>query len=92
MLDLIRAQPYAIKHAVEEEALDCEFELRRSFDIYLDEQDGGSAAAGFKDSINAGQRWTKEVGHVLQQHIDQVSSLPTSSIDVMPALYNEAGL
>lgn len=86
VLDLVRAQPYAIKQVVEEEALDCEFELRRSFDIYLDERDGESAENGFKNSINAGQRWTNEVGHVLHQHTDQVSSLPTSRINIVPAM------
>ena len=72
VLDLVRAQPYAIKQAVEEEALDCEFELRRSFDIYLDGTDGEAAEKGFEGCFNAVQRLTKEVGHVLRQHTDQV--------------------
>lgn len=73
VVDLIREQPYAIKHAVEAEKLDCEFELRRSFDVFIDANEAERNAKLFQGSLKAGQKWTRETDSVGEKFAEQVS-------------------
>ena len=72
IVDLMSDQPYAIKQAVESEALDCEFELRRSYDVFLDEADAGQAQSDFEASLKAGERWTKRRDLLRSNNVEQV--------------------
>lgn len=69
-------QIYALKGVVEKEALDCEFELRRSFDVFLEAEEAKEVADRFRSSLKAGQRWTRQIDMIDEQYAEQVSSKP----------------
>ena len=70
--DQVCEQIYAIKHAVETESLDCEFELRRSYDVFLAEAESEQARQEFEKCLKAGHRWTKDVSFVGREFAEQV--------------------
>jgi hypothetical protein len=71
--DLLTANIYALKDVVETEELDCEFELRRSYDVFIDEDDAEKAREGFKAALKARQRWTRDVDLIEGKHVEQAS-------------------
>lgn len=75
-------QVYAVKHLVETEGLDCEFELRRSFDVFIDPSEAERVKERFKANLKEGRRWTRYIDLVDERHAEQVglpvvSSLPS---------------
>lgn len=70
---LVHDQIYALKEVVEREGLECEFELRRSFDVFLDEGEAEKARVAFERCRKEGQSWTKEVEWVGKEFVEQVS-------------------
>ena len=71
-MQLVSDQIYAIKRTVEAEGLDCEFELRRSYDVFQDETEAEQACLAFQDSLQAGQKSTKEVDFIGEEFAEQV--------------------
>ena len=65
-------QIYAIKDVVEREGLECEFELKRSFDVFLTEAEAEKAREEFEGCRREGQRWTREVDWVGREFVEQV--------------------
>jgi len=63
----------AIKQLIETEGLDCDFELRRSFDVVHDAQEAEEAKERFRASVKAGHRWTRERDLVEERYVEQVS-------------------
>lgn len=73
---------YALKNIVESEGLDCEFEMRRSFDVSLDEGDAQQARARFRHALKDDQEWTKDVDLAQNRYVEQVrprSTIPRPS-------------
>ncbi|KAF1967437.1 FAD dependent oxidoreductase [Bimuria novae-zelandiae CBS 107.79] len=64
-----------LKQVVEDEELDCELEIRRSFDVQLDNTELASLKEIFDKSRKAGHMWTKDVGFALPQFLEQVTSI-----------------
>ncbi|KAK5113618.1 hypothetical protein LTR85_010847 [Meristemomyces frigidus] len=73
-------QVYAVKHVVETEGIDCEFELRRSFDVFIDPQEAEEAKRRFKSSLKAGRNWTRYVDLVNEKHVEQVTSIKGAKV------------
>jgi glycine/D-amino acid oxidase-like deaminating enzyme len=65
----------SLKQVAEDEELDCELEIRRSFDVQLSDDDATSLEDVYEASRKAGHTWTKEVGFALPQHLEQVTSI-----------------
>ncbi|KAI6833520.1 FAD dependent oxidoreductase [Hortaea werneckii] len=68
-------QKYAMKECVEREKLDCEFEMRRSFDVFLDEGEAKEAKAWFRQCLKEGHEWTHECDWIDEKHVEQVTSV-----------------
>ena len=68
-------QKYAIKGCVEREELDCEFEMRRSFDVFLDEGEAKEAKSWFQQCLKEGHEWTHECDLVDEKHVEQVCEI-----------------
>jgi glycine/D-amino acid oxidase-like deaminating enzyme len=64
-----------IKCIVEEEGLDCEFELRRSFDVQLDPEESTRLKKVYEESRKAGSLWTKNTAYVEKRIVEQVTSI-----------------
>ncbi|KAJ4293540.1 hypothetical protein N0V90_008823 [Kalmusia sp. IMI 367209] len=64
-----------LKDIVEEEELDCEFEMRRSFDVQLHDEDSTSLKEVYQKSRKAGHTWTKDVGWAPSGYVEQVTSI-----------------
>ena len=73
MAQFVNDQIYAIKQTVEKEELDCEFELRRTLDVFLDAEEAEAVAEEFRASLRAGHRWTREVDLIGKKFAEQVS-------------------
>ena len=58
----VKAQIYALKDVIEREHIDCEFELRRSYDVFKSESDARDIEASWKrEFLDKGYEWTKDV-------------------------------
>ena len=66
-------QIYAIKQTVEREGLDCEFELRRSFDVFQVNAEADFVRKQFRESLQEGLRWTRERDLIEEDMVQQVS-------------------
>ncbi|OQO03359.1 hypothetical protein B0A48_11617 [Cryoendolithus antarcticus] len=67
-------QIQALKHVVEEEDLDCEFELRRSYDVFLDPDDAATVRKEFRKAAKEGQEWTRSRILIEDRHLEQTST------------------
>lgn len=77
--DLVMNQIYAIKDAVESEDLDCEFELRRSYDVFIDGGEAEDIRREFQTCLKAGHPWTRDFIFVDERHAEQVSASTVAS-------------
>ncbi|KAK6431847.1 hypothetical protein LTR95_011989 [Oleoguttula sp. CCFEE 5521] len=68
-------QIQALKHVVGEEDLDCEFELRRSYDVFLDPEEAATVRKQFQAAVKEGQEWTRSRSLVEGKHLEQITSL-----------------
>ncbi|EMC97688.1 hypothetical protein BAUCODRAFT_130769 [Baudoinia panamericana UAMH 10762] len=71
----VDAHVYAIKHAVEAEGLDCEFELRRSYDVFVDREEAPSMKTKFSSALEAGHAWTKYRDFIDGDMAEQVTAI-----------------
>lgn len=91
--DLVLENIYATKQTVEREDIDCEFELRRSFDVFIDEAESEEIWQEYESCLKAEERWTKDVSFWGKDHAEQVrrdpfrENLPTNA-DVCPGDLN----
>lgn len=69
----VREQPYALKKVVEVEGLECEFELRRTIDAVLREEDAKEKKRQFLECLEKGYRWTWDTSMVEARYAEQVS-------------------
>ena len=67
-LNFSRAHVYAIKKVVEEEEIDCEFELRRSYDVFCNDGEAEAAVQYVRNRQSAGQQWTDDGGVITFYH------------------------
>ena len=69
----VNEQIYALKDVVEREGLDCEFELRRSYDVFLDDLEAQNVKSQFRASLAAGHKWTRDRWLIDEDMVEQVS-------------------
>jgi hypothetical protein len=68
----VKAQQYHMKDAVDRENLDCEFEMRRTYDVYTDEQDAKEAEELYRTAITEGHQWARDLDFVGGEFVEQV--------------------
>ena len=61
-----------MKDAVDREDLDCEFEMRRSYDVYIDEGDAKEAEKLYRTAIREGHQWARDFDFVGEEFAEQV--------------------
>lgn len=79
-LNFSRAHVYALKKVVEEEGIDCEFELRRSYDVFCNDGEAEAARQYVRASQSAGRQWTDDVALVEAKLVEQVNTEERMSI------------
>lgn len=67
-----KAQQYHMKDAVDRENLDCEFEMRRTYDVYIDEKDAKEAEELYRTAIIEGHQWARDLDFVGGEFVEQV--------------------
>jgi len=72
VLNSLHAHVYALKKVVEEEGLDCEFEMRRSYDVFCNDDEAEAARQYVRACQQAGQQWTDDVDFVEEKFAEQV--------------------
>jgi hypothetical protein len=76
----VAAQQYSLKDTVYREALNCEFEMRRSYDVYIDEKDAKEAEKLYRTAIKEGHQWARDLDFVGPEFAEQVYQfIPLSS-------------
>ncbi|KAK8021646.1 FAD dependent oxidoreductase [Apiospora arundinis] len=70
---LVRAQIVALKDLVETEELDCEFELRRSYDVFLHADEAREMEAKWHECLQKGYTWTREHDFVGERFAERVT-------------------
>jgi hypothetical protein len=73
------AQQYHMKDAVDREGLDCEFEMRRSYDVHIDEEDAKQAEELYRTAMREGYPWARDLDFVGPEFVEQVCRLVHSS-------------
>ena len=73
--DYVRAQIYAIKDIVEQEGLDCEFELRRSYDVFLSNDKRSTLKHRWDEAVKRGDRWTRERDFIDTKSAERLTSI-----------------
>lgn len=79
-LNFSRKHVYALKKVVEEEGLDCEFELRRSYDIFCNDGEAEAARQYVRASQWAGKQWSEDVDFIEAKFAEQVSNVQRKTI------------
>ncbi|ROV98332.1 hypothetical protein VMCG_07157 [Cytospora schulzeri] len=76
MARFVKAQIYALKEAVEKEHINCEFELRRSYDVFKSEDDAREMEAAWRrDYLGNGYEWTGDVHWVGPDFAERLASV-----------------
>lgn len=70
------AQRHALQAIAEEENIDCEFQVRRSFDIFFDEAHAAELKAWLAARKEDGVSWLKDTQWVEGPHLDRVRITP----------------
>jgi len=73
--DLVSEQIYALKDVVEKEGLDCEFELRRSYDAFIDSAEAEGIRKDFQSALGKDQKWTRDVALIGETNAEQVRTV-----------------
>lgn len=74
-----------LKRVVEEEKLDCEFELRRTFDVYIDPEDAKQAEQLYYKGVEKGYSWTNDRDFVPESRAEQVWTANDHFVNVYAA-------
>jgi glycine/D-amino acid oxidase-like deaminating enzyme len=77
-----------LKTIVDNEGLaeECEFELRRSFDVFQDREEFEQVKSCYNDAVRKGEAWTRGRSVVGAEHVKQVTSIQ----DAVGAFSSEA--
>ncbi|KAF1348261.1 FAD dependent oxidoreductase [Lizonia empirigonia] len=73
--DYVERVMFELKSIVEEEGLECEFELRRSYDVFTDASEAEDIHAWYEDARKKGEAWTRNVSWIGEQHAEQLASI-----------------
>jgi hypothetical protein len=66
-----------MKEVVDRENIDCEFEMRRSYDVYIDEADAKAAEELYRIAMREGYPWARDLDFVGGEFVEQVYSYTT---------------
>lgn len=72
IVTFIRANIYAVKRVIEKEKLEAESELRRSFDVSLDEEDAKEVKKEFEEQLESEFPLTEDLGYVGEEFAERV--------------------
>ncbi|KAI5241295.1 FAD dependent oxidoreductase [Aureobasidium subglaciale] len=82
----VSAQKYHMKDAVDREELDCEFEMRRSYDVYVKEEEAREAEQLYRAAVKEGHAWVRDLDFVGPRFAEQVTSIQGAKAAIsMPA-------
>lgn len=70
----------ALKKIVDEESLECEFELRRSFDVFCSASEGSIIKQFYEEAVQEGEAWTKTTSLVPREYVKQVTSIANAEV------------
>lgn len=68
----VSAQKYLMKDAVDREELTCEFEMRRSYDVFVDQEEARAAEELYRTAAKGGQAWVRDFDFVESRVAEQV--------------------
>lgn len=69
------AQSPALKEVIEREDIDCEFELRRSYDVFKSEAEAARLEAKWKEYLSKGCEWTSNVYWTGSKFAERLTSI-----------------
>lgn len=87
----VSAQKYLMKDAVDREELTCEFEMRRSYDVFIDEAEARAAEELYRTAVKDGHHWVRDLDFVDSSFVEQVRHLDDIPRSVRYSKYLQAG-
>ncbi|RDW78672.1 NAD(P)/FAD-dependent oxidoreductase [Aspergillus mulundensis] len=75
IVQFVRANIYGVKRVIEDEGIQAEAELRRSFDVSLQEGDAESVKRNFHEQLRSGFPLTEDVGYVGEEFAERITSI-----------------
>lgn len=81
--NLVAQQKFAMKDVIQREGLDVQFELRRSYDCFIDQDEANEVKQKFFASVGRGEEWTRDVDFVLPEHVEQVSDQSIVEMEIL---------
>ncbi|MCJ1390512.1 hypothetical protein MMC18_003372 [Xylographa bjoerkii] len=75
IVKFVRANIYGVKRVIEKEKIKAEAELRRSFDVSLNEEDAGKVKVEFEKQLEAGFPLTEDLGYVGEEFAERITSI-----------------
>jgi glycine/D-amino acid oxidase-like deaminating enzyme len=69
------AQSPALKGVIEKEAIDCEFELRRSYDVFKSEDEAAQMETKWKEYLSKDCKWTANVQWTGNRFAERLTSI-----------------
>ena len=85
VIKFIRANICAVKHVIEKENIEAQGELRRSFDVSLDEKDAREVKTEFEKQLTSGFPLTEDLQYVGEEFAERVSFYPAVIVDWKPS-------
>jgi hypothetical protein len=76
------ASVYAVKQLVETEDLDCDFQLTRSLDVYLDAKHAKETEAAWRKLKSDGVAFMSDVAFIPENDAERVSLLSSCAVGV----------
>lgn len=78
----VGAQIEAYKDVIEREGLDCEFELRRSYDVYANEKDAAALREAWAKALKQQKSWTRSRQLIEADFAETLSSVKDAKVAV----------
>lgn len=75
VVKFIRTNIYGVKRVIEKEKIEAEAELRRSFDVSLDEEDAKEVRREFERQLKYGFPLTEDLAYVGEEFAERITSL-----------------
>jgi hypothetical protein len=75
VLNYVHGIARGLEKIVDEEGLECEFEIRRTMDVFLDIGEAEALKEVYENSWKKAEEWTKSFRWVPAEHVEQVTSI-----------------
>ncbi|KAL4789682.1 FAD dependent oxidoreductase [Aspergillus venezuelensis] len=75
IIEFVRSNIYSVKGVIEQEGIEADAELRRSFDVSLTKDDADTVQQNFQKQLRTGFPLTEDIGYVGEKFAERITSI-----------------